>query len=153
VLKKVRGVAVNRIQSFRDLEVWQSAMLVARVAHTLALTFPAVQTFALGAQVRRSATSIPSNVAEGHAHRGTRIYLRHIRIALGSLAELETQLELALQLTLIERTDLDGITSELVRCGQLLHGLQRALVRRLLGAASAVVIVSIASAYLMRLAL
>jgi carbamoyl-phosphate synthase large subunit len=142
-------MAANTIRSFRDLEVWQSAMLVARVAHTIALKFPAVQTFALGAQVRRSATSIPSNVAEGHAHRGVRTYLRHIRIALGSLAELDTQLELAVQLELIAQTDLDGIASELERCGQLLHGLERALARRSLGTGSAVVIVPI-TAYLIR---
>jgi carbamoyl-phosphate synthase large subunit len=144
-------MAANAIRSFRDLEVWQSAMLVARVAHTIALKFPAVQTFALGAQVRRSATSIPSNVAEGHAHRGLRTYLRHIRIALGSLAELGTQLELAVHLQLIEGKDLDGITSELERCGQLLHGLERALARRLLGTGSVALIVPIMAVYLIRL--
>jgi len=142
-------MSAKPIQSFRDLEVWQSAMLVARVAHTIALKFPSVQTFALGSQVRRSATSFPSNVAEGHAHRGVRNYLRHIRIAIGSLAELDTQLELALELKLIDRTDLDSIASELARCGQLLHGAQRALARRVLGTAGAVLIAPMA-AYLFR---
>jgi four helix bundle protein len=142
----------NAVRSFRDLEVWQSAMLVAVMAHTLALKFPSVQTFALGAQVRRAATSIPSNIAEGHANRGIRNYLRHIRIALGSLAELDTQLELALRLQLIERTDLDGIPSELVRCGQLLHGLQRALAHRVLGSAG-MLIAPIAAAYLIHFVL
>jgi four helix bundle protein len=143
-------MSVN-VKSFRDLEVWQSAMLVAVSAHTVALKFPSVQTFALGAQVRRSATSIPSNVAEGHGHRGMRNFLRHVRIALGSLAELDTQLELALKLHLIERTDLDGIASELERCGQLLHGLERALARRLLGTGSAALLVPIVGAYLIRI--
>jgi carbamoyl-phosphate synthase large subunit len=141
----------NAIRFFRDLEVWQSAMLVARVAHTIALKFPSTQTFALGAQVRRSATSIPSNVAEGHAHRGVRNYLRHIRIALGSFAELDTQLELALQLELIDRTDLDGIASELVRCGQLLHGVERPLARRVLSMGSAVMLLAPLTAYVIRL--
>lgn len=141
----------TNVRSFRDLEVWQSAMLVAVTAHTIALRFPPVQTFALGAQVRRSATSIPSNVAEGHGHRGMRNYLRHVRIALGSLAELDTQLELALKLSLIERADLDGITSELDRCGQLLHGLERALARRLLGSGTAALLAPIFGACLIRL--
>jgi carbamoyl-phosphate synthase large subunit len=142
-------MSISAIRSFRDLEAWQSAMLVARLAHTIALQFPSVQTFALGAQVRRSATSIPSNVAEGHAHRGVRNFLRHVRIALGSLAELDTQLELALQLNLIERKDLDGITSELERCGQRLHGLERALARRVLGMGDAAMLMPIA-AYVIR---
>ena len=140
----------SAIRSFRDLEAWQSGMRVARMAHAIALKFPAVQTFALGSQVRRSSTSIPSNVAEGHAHRGVRTYLRHIRIALGSLAELDTQLELAVDLNLIARSDFDGVTSELVRCGQLLHGLERALGRRLLGTGSAVLMIPVTAAYLIR---
>jgi carbamoyl-phosphate synthase large subunit len=144
-------MAAITIRSFRDLEVWQSAMLVARAAHTIALKFPAVETFALGAQIRRSATSIPSNIAEGHAHRGLRTYLRHIRIALGSLAELDTQLELALDLKLIQRADLGGIASELKRCGQLLHGLERSLARRLLGTGGAIVVLPITAMYVVRL--
>jgi len=130
------------VRSFRDLEAWQSAMLVAVVAHTIADRFPAVQRFALGAQIRRAATSIPSNVAEGHAHRGRRIYLHHVRIALGSLAELDTQVELALRLNLIDRQQLHDITSELARCGQLLHGLERALANRTIGVTTVAMLIA-----------
>ena len=94
------------VRSFRDLEVWQSAMQVAVMAHEIANQFPAEQRYALGAQIRRSSTSIPSNIAEGHAHRGMRSFLRHVRIALGSRAELDTQLEIASRLNLVGQQEL-----------------------------------------------
>ena len=72
------------IRYFRDLEAWQAAMDLAVAAHKLAASLPAAERFELGSQLRRSATSVPSNIAEGHAQRGDRVLLHHIRIALGS---------------------------------------------------------------------
>jgi four helix bundle protein len=118
------------ILSFRDLEVWQAAMDLAVTAFGIAGRLPSTQRFELASQIRRSATSVPSNVAEGHAHRGNRTYLRHVRIALGSLAELETQFELALRLEFIEAPGLGVAVGQVARTGQLLHGLERALKRR-----------------------
>ena len=74
---------------------------------------------------------MPSNIAEGHAHRGRRTFLRHVRIALGSHAELDTQLELALRLKLIAETDVGSLAAAISRTGQLLHGLERSLKQRL----------------------
>ena len=117
-------------------------MELAVIAHRVADTFPVEQRYALGAQMRRSSTSIPSNIAEGHAQRGMRTYLRHVRIALGSHAELDTQLEVASRLKLIGQQQLDAIASELKRCRQLLHGLQRSLTLRTIGLATATAIVA-----------
>jgi four helix bundle protein len=105
-------------------------MDLAKTAFDLAGAFPASTRFELGSQVRRAATSIPSNIAEGHANRGERTFLRHIRIALGSLAELDTQLELAIRLQFLRRNALNTASKEIMRTGQLLHGLERALKRR-----------------------
>ena len=127
-------------------------MELAVSAHKLADEFPAEQRYALGAQIRRSSTSIPSNIAEGHAQRGMRTYLRHIRIALGSHAELDTQVELASRLELIDLQRLDAIVSELKRCRQLLHGLQRSLALRTLGLATTAGLV-MASAWFWRSAI
>ena len=125
-------------------------MQLAVIAHRVADEFPAEQRYALGAQIRRSSTSIPSNVAEGHAQRGMRTYLRHVRIALGSHAELDTQLEVACRLKLIgQQQQLDAIASELRRCRQLLHGLQRSLVLRTMDLATATAVVA-AAAWLIR---
>jgi four helix bundle protein len=116
-----------RVRYFRDLEVWQSAMDLAEAAHNIARLLPPTQRFELASQMRRSATSIPSNVAERHALHGDRLFLRHLHIALGSLAELETQMEIALRLNLIDKEAVGTLQSSVARTGQLLHGLRRTL--------------------------
>jgi len=77
--------------------------------------------------MRKSATSVPSNIAEGHSQRGDRVFLRHIRIALGSLAELETQVEIAIRSKLLDEKDARSLRLDLARTGKLLHGLRRTL--------------------------
>jgi four helix bundle protein len=81
---------------------------------------------------RRAAVSVPSNVAEGQASGLGRRYLNHVRIALGSLAELETQAEIARRLGFLSASDLSGTENELTRARQLLHGLSRSIRRELL---------------------
>jgi four helix bundle protein len=102
-------------------------MELAVAAYLAANTFPSSERFGLAAHIKKSATSVPSNIAEGHAQRGDRVFLRHIRIALGSLGELDTQLELARRLNLID----DGVASTLqagiTQTSKLLFGLRRAL--------------------------
>ena len=83
------------ILSFRDLEVWQRSMALAKVVYGLTATLPVEERFGLVSQLRRAVVSVPANVAEGHARDSTREYLRFVSIALGSLAECETLLEVA----------------------------------------------------------
>lgn len=84
----------EKIQSYKDLIVWQKAMTAAKDVYTLTASLPKAELYGLTSQIRRAAVSIPSNIAEGHK-RGTRKdYRQFLRIALGSSAELETQLEL-----------------------------------------------------------
>jgi four helix bundle protein len=115
------------VRYFRDLEAWQSAMDVAVEAHSFAGQLPPTHRFELGSQIRRSATSIPSNIAEGHSQRGDRVFLRHVRIALGSLAELDTQVEIAIRSKLIDEGAARSLRIDLARTGKLLHGLRRTL--------------------------
>jgi four helix bundle protein len=85
------------IRGFRDLIVWQKAMkLVVRV-YELSRGFPKEELYVLTAQIRRAAVSVPSNISEGHARQG-REFVYFLSIARGSLAELETQLQLAIEL-------------------------------------------------------
>jgi four helix bundle protein len=98
-------------------------------AHKLAATLPAIERFELGSQIRRSSTSVPSNIAEGYAQRGDRVLLRHLRIALGSLAELETQLELAVRFEYFNAEKTASVKSGISRTGQLLHGLRRSAMK------------------------
>jgi four helix bundle protein len=77
--------------SYRDLKVWQLSMDLAEHIYCLTDSFPKHEVYQLSSQMQRAVVSIPSNIAEGHARDFTKEFLRHLSIALGSLAELETQ--------------------------------------------------------------
>ena len=83
---------------YQDLEVWQKSMILVEEIYKLTKNFPSEERYGLVSQIRRSAVSIPSNIAEGKS-RGTRKdYCRFIYIASGSLAELETQIQISIRL-------------------------------------------------------
>ena len=115
------------VERFEDLFVWQKSMILAEKVHRLADTFPSTQRFGLGSQLRRSATSIPSNVAEGFSRRSQGSYRSHVAIAMGSSGELRTQIELSRRLGLVA----DELARELrllvEEVGRMLHGLWKAL--------------------------
>ena len=118
------------IRSFRDLVVWQASMDLAMSVYVVADKLPATEKFELAGQMRRAAVSVPSNVAEGHAFRTMpKVYRKHIRTALGSLAELDTQLEIVQRQQYASSDVLRPTFEEVKRVGQLLHGLLRALRR------------------------
>lgn len=96
------------------------------LVYRLAVLLPANERFALSAQIRRAAVSIPSNIAEGHARRGNS-YRHHVVVALGSTAELETQIEIAGRLGFVTPSDTAELTMAITRVGQMLHGLKRSL--------------------------
>ena len=126
----------SEITSYRDLGVWQRGIDLTLVAYGLAQRLPSSERYELSAQIRRAATSIPANVAEGHERRG-KGYLHHVRIALGSLAELETHVEVARRLGFLTDADLAALIKETAPLGRMLHGLRRSLVRRLLSKVAA----------------
>ena len=99
------------LQSFRDLIVWQKSVTLVVEVYALTRTFPKTEMYGLSAQMRRAAVSIPSNIAEGR-RRGTRQDFRHFLLnALGSGAELETQLEITQRLELAARTKIQPVAS------------------------------------------
>lgn len=118
------------IRSYRDLKAWQLGMDVVRQIYKCTATFPGTERFGLASQMRRAAVSVPSNVAEGHARRSTREYCRFLEIALGSLAELETQILIAQELGYLkEEADIDiwVLSNE---TGKVVRGLHTSLSRR-----------------------
>ena len=117
------------IQSFRDLDVWQRAMDLSVECYRLTSVFPKHELYGLTSQTRRAATSIPSNIAEGHA-RQTAVYRNHVSIALGSQAELDTVLELAIRLGYVSVEQMAVVTSQLQNVGRMLHRLFAALERK-----------------------
>ena len=114
------------IQSFRDLDVWRKSMDLAERVYLASKNFPQSETFGLTSQVRRAAVSIPSNIAEGKAV-GGQSYRRHIKIALGSDAELQTQIELAKRLNLLTEAAAGELLQQAIEIGRMLAGLYRAL--------------------------
>jgi four helix bundle protein len=117
----------DRIQSHRDLQVWQRGMQIAEDIYALTAAFSPDERFGLTSQLRRSAISVPANIAEGNARNSTRDYLRFLSIAIGSLAEIETFLELASRLKLGDSAKIREIEELLGEERRMLRGLQRSL--------------------------
>ena len=88
--------------------------------------FPRTETFGLVSQMRRAAVSIPSNIAEGQTRRSSKEFLQFIYVALGSLAELETQLELATRFN-YGQMDVRSVMMQVNQLGRKLHCLQRSI--------------------------
>ena len=117
----------SRVKSYRDLKVWQLGIAVSKEINLVTAAFPKHETYGITSQIRRAVTSIPANIAEGHGRDSTKEYLRHLSIAMGSLAECETFLYLALELGYVNQTVSDRIFDLLAEEGRMLRGLQQSL--------------------------
>jgi four helix bundle protein len=118
------------IRSYRDLDAWKLSMKLAEGCYRFTETFPQSELFGLAAHIRKSAVSIPSNVAEGHSRRSRVAFANFVGIAMGSLAELETQIELARRLGMGQEEDAVSLLESAGDVGRILHGLRSALVNR-----------------------
>jgi four helix bundle protein len=83
------------MSTFRDLWIWQKSMTIVTEIYQLTSLFPKEENFGLTSQIRRSAISIPSNIAEGYGRDGKNDYLKFLNIGISSLFEMQTQLEIA----------------------------------------------------------
>ena len=117
------------INSFRDLVVWQKAMVLVENVYALTDRFPKTEQFALTNQLRRAAISIASNIAEGHA-RQTGYFVNHLNMAVGSQAEIQTQLELAYRLKFVERSRVEPVLADGAEVAKMLHGLISSIERK-----------------------
>jgi len=114
-------------QSYRDLLVWQKGISLAKSVYSITASFPSEEKFGLISQMRRAAVSVPSNIAEGQARHTTGEFVLFISHAEGSLAELDTQLVLAVELRFVSHRDAEisaGLIAELRR---MLNSLRRKL--------------------------
>ncbi len=98
---------MGEIRTHKDLDVWKEAMNLVKEVYLVAENFPKEETYGLVSQIKRSAVSIPSNIAEGAARNSRKEFIQFLYIALGSLAELETQLLLGQELGFIKVAQLD----------------------------------------------
>ena len=129
---------MQKIVSFRDLQVWQLGMNLVVAVYRATETLPRSELYGLTSQMRRAAVSIPSNIAEGHARRSDGAYLNHLRIALGSQAELLTEIEAAARLNFLNSETATALVAQVDQVRQVLHGLRRSLEHRREGFISAV---------------
>jgi four helix bundle protein len=119
------------ISSFRELRVWQLAMDVTEKVYQLTADFPKSEIYGLSSQMRRSAVSIPSNIAEGQGRDSTKEFLHFLAIAFGSICELETQLLIANRFNYISNDDLQSILITLTATSKTTRGLQKSLKSKL----------------------
>jgi four helix bundle protein len=115
------------IRSYRDLKVWQRSMALAESVYRMTAAFPREERFGLTAQARRAAVSIPANIAEGYGRESTASYVNFLRIAQGSLKELETHLILASRIAFATTASIDPMLEETDQIGRMLGSLIRSL--------------------------
>jgi four helix bundle protein len=111
------------VNGYKDLIAWQHGMKLVLSVYRVTKAFPKEETYGLTSQIRRSAVSIPSNIAEGQGRLskgGMRQFLGQAR---GSLLELETQVQIARELGYVSKTDGDGLLKSSSELGRILNGL------------------------------
>jgi four helix bundle protein len=122
------------INSDRDLQVWQEAMALAEACYRLSWELLKEELFGLTSQIRRSTSSTPANIAEGHGRENTGNFVQHLRIAQGSLKELETHLLLAERVELTCAASAGPLLMQAEKLGKMMRSLIRSLQRKGSGA-------------------
>ena len=120
----------SSIRNFRDLEVWQLGKKIVLRVYEIMKAFPREERYGLTAQGRRAAVSIPSNIAEGFNRYNNKEYRQFLYIALGSCAELETQMELACDLGYLDVTGRDQLLEQMDFESRMLRNLIKKLDQR-----------------------
>jgi four helix bundle protein len=109
-----------RISSYKELIVWQKGMNIVTLMYRVTRTFPVEERYGLCSQMRRAAVSIPSNIAEGWAKKTKNHFMEFLRTALGSCAELETQVEVGYSEKFLAEADYNEIVSLLTEESKML---------------------------------
>jgi len=107
----------------KKLKVWQLAMDIVTDVYRLTEAFPSEEKFGMSSQMRRCVVSIPSNISEGAARNTHKEFINFLHIAQGSLAELDTQLEIALRLELTNQESWKNMNAKLIEEDKMLSGL------------------------------
>lgn len=118
------------MRGFRDLRVWQGALDLVQRIYRVSARFPSEETYGLRSQIRRASVSVPSNIAEGHTRSSTKEYLNHLSMAQGSLAEVETQLEIAIRLEYVAAEKATALFTAIQQLRKQLYALRNALEAR-----------------------
>ncbi len=117
----------DKIRSFRDLEIWQRGIILTEAVYESTKAFPKEELYGLVAQLRRTAVSIPSNIAEGFARRHNKEYKQFLHISLGSCAELTTQVIISSKLRYIADKAADDMVNEVEEISRMTMSLIKKL--------------------------
>ena len=115
------------LKNYKELNVWQKAYKLCLTLYRITAEFPAEEKYGLTSQIRRSAVSVPSNIAEGYGRRTTTDYIRMLYISYGSVCELETQILLAGDLGFIEKGELAAVNNNIAEIERMLKALIKSL--------------------------
>ena len=119
------------LKSYRDLEVWQKAMDLVVICYQMTKEFPKNEIYGLSGQLRRAAVSIPANIAEGRQRRHSKEFLQYLSIAYGSLAELETHIQIAERLNYINEIQNIKVLDKTAEIGRMLNGLRKSIEKKI----------------------
>ncbi len=119
------------IKSYRDLIVWQKSMDLVVSCYHASSRIPDSERYGLTSQLRRSASSVPANIAEGWGRDSSKEYLRFLSIAYGSLVELETHIQIAERLNYMEETKANSLLEQSNEIGKMISGLKKSIQNRL----------------------
>ena len=112
-----------KVQHYRELVVWQKAMLLCREIYLLVNKLPKEELYSLSSQIRRAAVSIPSNIAEGQARNSTKEFIHFLSIARGSKAELQTQLLICVDVGYISEEEVKTVMNLTEEVGKMISSL------------------------------
>ena len=112
------------MKGHRDLIAWQKAMALVTEVYQVTRTFPKDELYGLTSQLRRSAVSVPSNLAEGHGRNSRKEFHQFVGQARGSLVEVETQLEIAMNLGYLRKDVAVALLDKASEAGRVVNGLR-----------------------------
>jgi four helix bundle protein len=118
------------LSSYKELNVWKKAYTLCLSVYHATKSFPKSEVYGLTSQLRRASCSVPSNIAEGYGRHSTADYIRSLRIAYGSLSEVETQLTLATDLKYIPAPESASLLESVGDVERMLQALIRSLDKR-----------------------
>jgi len=117
------------MKTHQDLDVWKKAITLVTAIYKTTSTYPQTEIYGITSQIRRSAVSIPSNIAEGAARNSKKEFNHFLAISLGSLSELETQLIISKNLEFITQEQFEELEKSLIDIRKMLIGLKKSLDR------------------------
>ena len=126
----MEGAPATNVRTFRDLIAWQKGVSLSLLVYRLTKRFPDEEKFGMVSQMRRSAVSIPANIAEGYGRGRRAEYIRYLEIGRGSLFELQTYLELAREMKWVNGEDLMAVARLADEVDRVVSALLRSLKRQ-----------------------